>query len=163
MRTRLQATTSLITKAAPVVIKKTLPDHPRGRRERKGPGNYHIHICSPNQCPGRFLGITGQYPSVCKSNQLHVDILRFSFIKLGYILYILLKWPIIFLQSWTSTGYSSNSTGSSITNCRFSAITAPNIYNIDRSPDILYMLPGGEFFKVDLTPAVVPKTRLSLT
>ena len=50
-------------------------------------------------CPGRtggswqmnrlkqwFLGITGWDPSVCKSDRLHVDILHFSFIKLGYIL-----------------------------------------------------------------------------
>jgi hypothetical protein len=36
---------------------------------------------------GRFLGIIiGWDPSVCKSKRLHVDILRFSFIKLGYIL-----------------------------------------------------------------------------
>jgi hypothetical protein len=50
------------------------------------------------------------------------DILRFSFIKLGYIPYIPLKWLVIFLQSWISTGYFSNSTGSSVTNCRFSPI-----------------------------------------
>ena len=38
---------------------------------------------------GEILGIsTGWDPSVCKSNWLHVDILRFFFIKLGYILYI---------------------------------------------------------------------------
>jgi hypothetical protein len=35
---------------------------------------------------GRFLGIIGWDPSVCKSNQLHVDILWFSFIELRYIL-----------------------------------------------------------------------------
>ena len=33
-----------------------------------------------------------------------------------------LKWSVIFLRSWTSTGYISNSTGSSVTNCRFSLI-----------------------------------------
>ena len=38
------------------------------------------------QWPGRFLGITGWGLSVCKSNRLHVHILRISFIKLGYIL-----------------------------------------------------------------------------
>ena len=54
---------------------------------------------------------------------LHVDVLRFSFIKLGYILKIPLIWSVIFLQSWwTSTGYFSNSTGSFVTNCRFSPI-----------------------------------------
>ena len=35
---------------------------------------------------GRFLHITGGDPSVCKSNRLLVDILRLSFIRLGYIL-----------------------------------------------------------------------------
>ena len=71
---------------------------------------------------GNFLGITGWDTSVCKSNRLYADILRFSFIKLGYILQIPLKWSVIFLQSWTSTGYFSDSTGSSGTNCRFSLI-----------------------------------------
>ena len=32
---------------------------------------------------GRFLGITGWDPSVCKSNRLHVHILQVSFTKLG--------------------------------------------------------------------------------
>ena len=40
-----------------------------------------------------------------------------SFIELGYILYISLKWLVIFLQPWTGTGYFSNSTGSCVTNC----------------------------------------------
>ena len=34
---------------------------------------------------GRFMGMIGQYPSVSKSNWLHVDLFRFFFIKLGYI------------------------------------------------------------------------------
>ena len=38
---------------------------------------------TPRQWWGRFLGIIGWDPSVRKSNRLHVDILRFSFIKLG--------------------------------------------------------------------------------
>jgi len=29
--------------------------------------------------PGKFLGIVGQVPSVCKSSRLHVDILEFCF------------------------------------------------------------------------------------
>ena len=58
------------------------------------------------QWSGRFLGImTGWDTSVCKSYRLHVAIIRFSFIKLGYILYISLKYPVIFLQSCTSTGF----------------------------------------------------------
>ena len=48
------------------------------------------------QWSGRFLGIISWDPSVCKSNQLHVDILQFSFIKLGYILQIPLKWSVYF-------------------------------------------------------------------
>ena len=55
-------------------------------------------------------------------NRLHVDILRFSFIKSGYIQSIPLKRSVIFLHSRTSTGYFSNSTGSFVTNCRFSPI-----------------------------------------
>ena len=34
---------------------------------------------------GDFQGINGRDQGVCKSNQLHVGILKFSFIKLGYI------------------------------------------------------------------------------
>jgi hypothetical protein len=37
---------------------------------------------------GEILGIIGWGPIVCKSNRLHVDILWFSWDKLGYILYI---------------------------------------------------------------------------
>ena len=75
-----------------------------------------------HQWLGRFLGITGWDPSICKSNWLHVDILPFFFIKLGYILQIPYKWSLIIMQSWISTGYFSNSIGSSVTNCRFSPI-----------------------------------------
>ena len=57
---------------------------------------------------------------VSKSNRLHVDIVRFFFINLKYNLYIFLKWSVIFLKSWTSTGYFSNSTGSSVTSGWFS-------------------------------------------
>ena len=72
------------------------------------------------QWPGRFWGIIGQVPSVSKSNRLHVVIFRFFFINLRYILWIPLKWWVIFLKSWTSTDYFSNSTGSSVTSGRFS-------------------------------------------
>jgi hypothetical protein len=70
----------------------------------------------------RFLGIIGWDPNVCKSNWLHVDIPWFFFIELGYILWIPLKQAVIFVQSWTSTGHFSNSTGSFVTNCQFSPI-----------------------------------------
>ena len=72
--------------------------------------------------PVQWSGIIGWDPSVCKCNRLHVDILWFSIIKLGYILYIPLKWLVIFLKPRTSTGYFSNSTGLSVTNCWFSPI-----------------------------------------
>ena len=68
------------------------------------------------------LGITGWDPSVYKFKWSYVDNLLVSFIKLGYILKIPLKWSVNFLQSWTSTGYFSNSTGSFVTNCRFPPI-----------------------------------------
>ena len=77
---------------------------------------------------GEILGITD--PSANKSNRLHVDILRFSFIKLEYILYFPLKWSVIFLQSWTSTGYFSNSTSSFVTNRRFSPIIDLNLSSV---------------------------------
>jgi hypothetical protein len=37
-----------------------------------------------NQCQGRFLGIISWYPSVCRSNQLHVDILQIFYINEAY-------------------------------------------------------------------------------
>ena len=35
---------------------------------------------------GEIFGHNGWDPSICKSNRLHVDILRFSFMELVYIL-----------------------------------------------------------------------------
>ena len=52
--------------------------------------------------------------------------LTLSSFLLVYILWNSLKWLVIFLQSWTSTSYFSNSTGSSVTNCRFFPIIAKN-------------------------------------
>ena len=43
-------------------------------------------LCRIGPVIGEILGTTGWDPSVCKSNRLHVEIVRFSFIKLGYIL-----------------------------------------------------------------------------
>ena len=74
------------------------------------------------QWSGRFLGIIGGDPSVCKSNRLHVDILQFSFIRVGHFPWIRLKRSVVFPQLWTSTSYFSNSTGSLVSNCRFSPI-----------------------------------------
>ena len=57
--------------------------------EREDGGGYTLHkgARGHDQWSGRFLGIiTGWDPSISKSNRSHVDILRFSFIKLRYIL-----------------------------------------------------------------------------
>ena len=55
------------------------------------------HECSVCQWSGSILGIVGWDCSVCKFIQLHVDILRFSFMRLGYILYIPLQRLVNFL------------------------------------------------------------------
>ena len=100
-------------------------------------GRWHWIACSicDNQWLGRFLSIIGWDPSVGKSNRLHVDILWFSFIKLGYIPYIPLKWSVIFLESWSSTGSFSNSIGSSVTNCRFSPIIGDYHSRLNSQPN----------------------------
>ena len=79
-----------------------------------------LALWSGTQWSGRFLGITGWAPIVCKSNRLHVDILRFSFIISGIC--STYSWSVNFLQFRTSTSYFSNSTGSFVTNYRFSPI-----------------------------------------
>jgi hypothetical protein len=71
---------------------------------------------------GEFLGIISWDPNVCKSNRLQFNILHIPFIKLRYILQFPLKWSVIFMQSPTSTGYFSNSTGSFVTNWWLSPI-----------------------------------------
>jgi hypothetical protein len=76
---------------------------------------------------GRFLRIIGWDPCACKSNQLHVHILRFFNINLRHIP---LKWTAILLKAWTSTSHSSNSTGSSVTNCGFSPIIVDHLSNL---------------------------------
>ena len=43
-----------------------------------------------SSCPGRYLGIIAQNPSVSKSNRLHVVIFRIFFSKLRYIPKILM-------------------------------------------------------------------------
>jgi hypothetical protein len=47
----------------------------------------HLHAHPPyRHCPGRFLGIIGQNPSVSKSDRLHVVIFWFLSTNLRYIL-----------------------------------------------------------------------------
>ena len=69
-----------------------------------------------------MLGLVGQDPRDSKSNRLHVDIFRFSFIHcMKYIApQIPLKRSVILLKSPTSTGYFSNSIGSFAINRRIS-------------------------------------------
>ena len=103
-----------------VIMPKNIPDHFSSFQD---PPTWAMKGQLLVQWLGRFLGIiTGWFPSVCKSNRLHVDIHRFSFIKLGLTLWIPSISSVIFLQSSTSTGNFSNSMGSSVTNCRFSLI-----------------------------------------
>ena len=80
------------------------------------------HYTGWSQWSGRFLSIIGWDPSVCKSNRLHVGTIRFFYLNLRYIPWIPLKWSVILLKSWTAAIFPSNSTGSSVTNCRFSSI-----------------------------------------
>jgi len=83
------------------------------RNNLKSKGNFRTpHLKSnTNSLCKRFLNITTWDPSVCQSNQLHVDIFQFFNTNSKYILEIPLKWSLIFRKSWTSTGYFSNSTG----------------------------------------------------
>jgi hypothetical protein len=67
-----------------------------------------------------MLCIIGRYPSVSKSNWLHVDIFWFFFIDMLNILYISLDWAIFFLKSWITTSYFSNSTSSCVTSSQIS-------------------------------------------
>ena len=82
-------------------------------------GTFLVSI-TPVSGGGGGLSIIGQNQSICKSNRLHVVIFRLFFTNLRNILWISLKWWAIFLKSRTSTGYFSNSTGSSVTSGRFS-------------------------------------------
>jgi hypothetical protein len=74
-----------------------------------------------DRCPGRFLlKIIAQDSSGdAKSNWLYVDSFHLNLL-IRVILYIIyLKCSVMFLESSTSTGYFSNSTGSSVTSGGF--------------------------------------------
>ena len=88
------------TRISPILLKKILPGHWPwlmtsvwynqlfvGKVNQFYQLDWRKHACvHSNQWAGRFLGTIGwDPPSVCKSNRLHVDILRFSFTKVGYI------------------------------------------------------------------------------
>jgi len=57
-----------------------------------------------DQWLGKFWGTIHRNLSVSKSNRLHVHIFQFSCVKLGYVSWNPLKWWVVFLKSWTSTG-----------------------------------------------------------
>ena len=81
-------------------------------------------------------GVVGQDPCDSKSNRLHVWHLPvlLSFIW-GVFYETPLKWSVIFLQSWSSTGYFSNSTGSFVTKCQFVRSSVRNHEEEDSSLD----------------------------
>jgi hypothetical protein len=70
--------------------------------------------------PRKFLSIVGQHPINYKSNRLHVNIFRCCFYS--FEVYSIDSSEMIGKspKSPTSTGYFSNPTGSSATNCQFS-------------------------------------------
>ena len=87
------------------------------------PNKYHacpLVRANFTQYLGRFLGIISQNSSVSKFNWLDVEIFRIVVTNLICMLQIPLKWLVIFLKSWTSTGHFSSWTGSSVTSSRFS-------------------------------------------
>ena len=75
---------------------------------------YFPHSNCGTQYLGSFLGtIGGQDPSKSKSSRLVACWHLASFLYSRHILQIPLKRSVYFLKCWTSTNYSSNSTGSS--------------------------------------------------
>ena len=84
-------------------------------------------ICRFSDDQGQLPSDTGQLSlrtidgwDVCKSNRLHVDILRFPLLICDIFYRLHSNLSVNSLQSATSTGYFSNSTSLSVTNCRFS-------------------------------------------
>jgi hypothetical protein len=90
-------------------------------------------MSSVQQCPGRFSGIV----LISKSNRLHINIFRILLINLRYnIPWIPPNWWAPLLKSrWTSTGYFSNSTGSSVT-----SVGSPVLWCSEA--DVFISLPG---------------------
>jgi hypothetical protein len=75
----------------------------RGRARAHGGGRRQ----ALGRCPGSFWAWLAKDSSDSKFNRLNVDIFQFCYIHLRYILWIPLKRPVNFFDSWTSTGYSS--------------------------------------------------------
>ena len=67
--------------------------------------------------------ITLPIPTWKNTSALNWIVFRYCFLYKIVVYFINeIKWSVLFLQYWTSTGYFSNSTGSSVTKCRFSLI-----------------------------------------
>ena len=83
----------------------------------------------PHQCPGSFWAYRVGQRSIVILNLTGYMLTSsgFPFSYFRYILYIPLRWPVSFLKSWTSTGYFSNSTGSSATNHRIFPDIDPHV------------------------------------
>ena len=107
-----------------------------------------LHQPSPNEqaqglgdrlvqeVPGKFLGIIGQDPSDSKSYRLvtywHLPVLMLSFIWGIFYRFLSNEMNGKFPESWASTDYLSNSTGSPATNRRFVPNIGPRI--VSREP-----------------------------
>lgn len=76
-------------------------------------------LSSQTPWSGRLLGIIDRDPIICKPRQLQSDLLLSPSIELVCIRRIPPEQSMISLQSWASTRYSSNSTGSLVTPCWF--------------------------------------------
>jgi hypothetical protein len=81
--------------------------------------NSTFSFCLPERMGSFWAYIASQDPSDSNPTGYMLTSPGFAFIHSRYILQILLKQSVILLKSRTSTGYSSNSTGSSATNRRF--------------------------------------------
>ena len=89
--------------------KLPIPDEPLELR------NSWLKIKASGKLLGNlFFSIIGKYPSVSKSNRLHVVIFRFFFIKLRHIPWIPLNVMGNIPKPLTLTGYFSNSASSSV-------------------------------------------------
>ena len=78
---------------------------------------FHNVTCYTNSIVSRALWLPQMWFAEFR---VYAVIFWCFFINLRYILWISLKWWVIFLKCWTSTAYSSNRTSSSVASGRFS-------------------------------------------
>lgn len=73
-----------------------------------------------NQCPARFLGLIGQYPTVSKIKRLNIGNFRFlSLSNFGILCKVPLNGSMNFMRARIWTVYVSNSTGLSVISGQF--------------------------------------------